>query len=60
MGWFSFPSFAIGAVWALVCALTGFELALRSGNRKRRRNPLCPYPDIHADDCDCEGMGGPR
>ena len=26
---------------------------------KLKRNPDCPYSD-HADDCDCQGMGGDR
>jgi len=23
-------------------------------------SPNCPYPNLHSDDCDCQGMGGPR
>lgn len=26
----------------------------------RKYNPRCPYPDIHADDCTCDGAGGAR
>lgn len=25
-----------------------------------KRNPNCPYPHLHASDCDCRGEGGPR
>jgi len=36
------------------------EPHMTSWKVERPPNSKCPYPNIHASDCECEGMGGPR
>lgn len=49
----------VEALEAYIDARIEFVMAAQPATRPGKNLNLCPYP-AHADDCDCQGMGGDR